>query len=411
MNKIKNKLSDLLSSKGFTIFVSLLGLYLISTGTSWAIFSYVLGEPELDSGRSGRSQIKDLPKTEECPINGALFTEPEKDIWEERRPLTVIVENHEEARPLSGISKADVVYEAVAEGGITRFLAVYYCGASAENFKVGVIRSARVYFIDWAAEYGDNPIFLHWGGANSFCPDCPGRVKLRGIIAPEVDAYALLDKLGWRKGQYGNDFDGGYNIGVPVVLRLKNRLGPEDALDEHSPVGFMDEAFEEAKKRGFGFKDGEGNPWNENFVSWKFKDDSPVSNPTTTPISFEFWSNKPEYDVSWKYDISSNSYLRFNDGNQFVDWEFENAQVSAKNVVIQFVKERGPVDKELHMFYTTSGEGEALIFQNGEVIEGTWEKLSQTSRTRFFDSKGKEIDFVRGPIWIEAVPTGNEIEY
>jgi len=88
-----------------------------------------------------------------------------------------------------------------------------------------------------------------------------------------------------------------------------------------------------------------------------------------------------------------------------------DTQLSAKNVVIQFVDERGPVDKELHMFYTTIGEGEALIFQNGEVIEGTWKKLSQSGRTQFFDANGREISMVRGVIWIEAVPSGNEIDY
>ena len=78
---------------------------------------------------------------------------------------------------------------------------------------------------------------------------------------------------------------------------------------------------------------------------------------------------------------------------------------------IQFVKEKGPVDKESHMFYTTTGEGEALVFQNGTMVKGTWEKASRTARTKFFDASGKEIAFVRGVAWIEAVPTGNEIEY
>jgi hypothetical protein len=63
------------------------------------------------------------------------------------------------------------------------------------------------------------------------------------------------------------------------------------------------------------------------------------------------------------------------------------------------------------MLYTTTGNGKTLVFQNGEVIEGTWEKDSRTDRTHFYDKKGKETSFVRGQIWIEAVPTGNEISY
>ena len=63
------------------------------------------------------------------------------------------------------------------------------------------------------------------------------------------------------------------------------------------------------------------------------------------------------------------------------------------------------------MFYTTIDQGKALVFQNGEVIKGTWKKDSQKARTVFLDEKGKEISFVRGLIWIEAVPSGNQIVY
>ena len=86
-------------------------------------------------------------------------------------------------------------------------------------------------------------------------------------------------------------------------------------------------------------------------------------------------------------------------------------QLSAKNVIILLSKERGPVDRNLHMSYTTIGEGKALVFQNGNVIKGTWEKDSRKARTKFYDDKGKEISFVRGPVWIEIVPAGNTIDY
>jgi hypothetical protein len=404
-------LKDTLTSYKFMLIVSFLGLYFLSTGTSWALFSYLKGDPNVTSKdlAGSRSRIDpNLPKTEECPINGKLFSEPERDIWEGRRPLTAVIENHLESRPQSGLANADVVYEAVAEGGITRFLAVFYCGASAKDLKIAPVRSARVYYIDWAAEYGDRPIFVHIGGANSICGNCPGGVKPRGDIAREVDAFGMLTKLGWRYSK-GNDFDGGTNIGFPIIVRDQYRLGEKSAW-EHAVVGFTDKIFEEAEKRGFAYKDSSKVAWDEDFVSWKFTDDSPSSGSKTIDISFEFWSNKGDYDVNWKYDKQNNNYLRFNGGKEHTDLE-ENTQLTAKNVVIQFVKERGPVDKELHMFYTTVGSGEALIFKNGEVVEASWEKRSQTSRTKFFDKESEEITFVRGPIWIEAIPKGNKIDY
>lgn len=410
-----DKLGSFLSSKTFMVFVSFLGLYLISAGGSWALFSYVNESPattiNLGELENKRSAIAELPKSEECPINGKYYSVPEREIWETRRPATVIIENQTDARPLSGISRADVVYEAVAEGGVTRFLGVFYCGVSAEDLRIAVIRSARVYFVNWAAEYGKTPTFLHWGGANNFCSNCPGGVKPRSQVAPEVNAYALLDDLGWRNGSHGNDMDGGFNVGYPVVKREPNRISDENAAYEHQPVGYTDAIFQEAAKRGFAFEDSEGTQWTTGYQPWSFADDNPSSSPNAKNISFGFWSNKSGFDVDWEYDATSNSYMRSNGGAPFVDWEFDSEQVSAKNVVVQFVQEKGPVDTEKHMFYKTVGEGDALIFQNGEVIEATWEKDSTLDRTKFYGENGQEIEFVRGPIWIAAVPAGNDIEY
>lgn len=389
--------------------LSFLGIYLISSGTSWAIFSYLRDEPEVSREvGGGRLRIDpNLPKTEECPINGKMYSRPEREIWEQRRPITSIIENHQESRPASGLSFADVIYEAVAEGGITRFLAVFYCGASAQDVRIAPIRSVRVYFIDWAAEYSERPIFVHSGGANNICKQCPGGVKLGGQVAREVDAFRLLERMGWRASN-SNAFDAGTNIGAPIVVRNQYRLG-EKAAWEHSFEGYTDKLYEEAGNRGFSYKDQEGDSWDAGFVKWKFKDDAALGAASAREISFEFWSNKPEYNVKWVYESSGNRYLRFNGDAEHVDFETKQ-QLAVKNVVVQFVRERGPVDKEGHMFYTTQGRGDALIFQNGDEIKGTWEKKTQYSRTRFFDGDGDEISFVKGGIWIEAVPSGNKID-
>lgn len=392
--------------------VSFLGIYLLSTGISWAFFTYINKESSVDVTQTpkGKSRIDpSLPKTESCPINGKLYSVPERKIWEERRPMTAIIENHADARPQSGLSYADVVYEAVAEGGITRFLSVFYCGASQTDVRIAPIRSVRVYYVDWASEYTKYPIFVHSGGANSICKTCPGGVKPYGDVAREVDAFRLLEKMGWRIAN-GNDLDAGTNVGQPAVLRNQYRLGDTPSAWEHSYEGYTDELFDEAKKRGFVFEDSKGRPWNENFISWKFTDDKPLSSPKASEISFEFWSNKSDYDVIWKYNSSGNKYIRFNGGKEHIDFETKE-QLSAKNVVVQFVKERGPVDKEGHMVYTTIGEGTALVFQNGDVIEAKWKKRSQDDRTRFFTTKGDEISFVKGEIWMEMVPAGNKVNY
>ena len=403
---MKEKLSKLFSGKALMIFLSFAGLYLLSTGASWAFFSFVKEEPELKVSQGGLTDTRakidpSLPKTEECPINGELFTKPEKEIWQTKRPITVIIENHADSRPASGISKADVVYEAVAEGGITRFLAVYYCGAAAQEVKVAPVRSARVYFVNWASEYGDRPIFMHVGGANDYAKT--------GETVRDARALELLESMVWRVPK-GNDFDTTYDSGFPVFWRNYERLG-RTVPTEHTMMASLDEAYKEAAKRGF-TNDKDGKAWDEKFTAWKFSDDKP-SSVEAEQIKYGFWENstfgKP-YEVVWKYDKATNSYLRENGQEVFKDLE-TGKQVTVKNVVVQFVKEKGPVDKNKHMLYTTIGKGDALIFQNGGVIKVSWEKSSQNVRTKFYDKDNKEISFVRGAIWISAIPQGNDVEY
>lgn len=404
MKETISKLQKFILSKTFMVIASFLGLYLLTTGVSLAIFSYLGKNPDYDTGNgnglsSSRSKIKDLPKTEACPINGGMFSKVEKGIWEERRPIAAMIENHVDSRPASGISKADVVYEAVAEGGITRFLAIFYCGVAAEEVKIAPVRSARIYFIHWAQEYGDFPIFMHVGGANDFSGS--------GSTVRDARALEYLETIGWRVPK-GNDFDTTYDTGFPILWRNYERLGHEVAT-EHTMMASLDETYKQAEKRGFGAK-ANGKSWDKNFTTWRFADDAKADSPQASEISFEFWSNKPDYNVLWTYDSAQNNYLRSNGGQKFVDLDTKN-QVSAKNVVIMFVKEAGPVDKNLHMLYTTIGSGKALVFQNGKVVEGTWKKETKGARNKFFDSAGKEVSFVRGEIWIEAVPAGNEVKY
>ena len=401
MKNLSAKFSTLLSSKKFMMILSFLGLYLLSTGTSWAIFSYLKSEPDLVSdGSDPRSRIAEMAKTEECPINGGMFTEVEKDIWEDRRPIAAIIENHEESRPPSGITRADVVYEAVAEGGITRFLAIFYCGAAASDVKIAPVRSARVYYVNWAQEYGDMPIFMHVGGANDYAG--------YGDTVRQARALELLESLGWRRAG-GNDFDTTYDSGFPVFWRNYERL-ERPVATEHTMMASLDAAYKEAEKRGFTNVGPEGEDWDENFVSWQFSEDASVGSPDATEISFEFWSERPEYEVTWKYNKETNSYLRENGGVVHKDLASDQ-QISAKNVVAMLVRERGPVDRNLHILYTTVGKGSALIFANGTVVEGTWKKDSEEARTKFYDDSGKEIRLVGGTTWIEIVPFGNVVEY
>lgn len=381
-----------------------LGLYLFTTGVSYAVFNslHVVGPSagpitQVPTPEGLRLEIDPSePKTEECPLNGLRLTKTEQKSWEQRRPLAVMIENHLEARPQSGLSAADVVYEAVAEGAITRFLAVFYCGAQAVETQVGPVRSARTYYLDWASEYV-YPLYVHVGGAHAS----------DGLTDPRARAKEQIVQYGWAAA---NDMDQA-GIGFPTFWRDYERLGRTVAT-EHTMYSTTEKLWEFAQeKRDFTNKDPEGNDWLEAFSPWKFEDEAEEKDRGAgNTIDFDFWTDYEDYHVSWAYDKSGNRYLRANAGQPHLDLD-NKQQLDAKVVVIQLTREEGPVDELKHMIYHTTKGGDALIFQNGQVIKGSWSKKDRQSRTLFKDAKGKDVKFARGKIWIEIVPSTQKISY
>ena len=145
-------------------------------------------------------------------------------------------------------------------------------------------------------------------------------------------------------------------------------------------------------------------------MAWKFKDPSTGSGQAATNISFDFWSSAPDYSVSWQYDSESGQYKRTNGGQMATDLNTEE-QLTAANVVVQFVRETGPVDDHKHLIYDVIGKGPMILFQDGQAFTGTWSKSGTAGRTKFVLTNGQEVKFNRGQIWIEWVPAGNEVEY
>lgn len=373
-------------------------LYILSTGVSYAVFSSLRGGGRtvspLPSDDKGHFVIDPaLPRTEPCPLNGQKFTEQERKIWEKRRPLAVMIENHEEARPQSGLSYADVVYETVAEGGITRFMGVFYCGVAAYNVGFAPVRSARTYFLDWVSEY--DALYNHVGGAGKCSDD---------TVDERAKALCQIDKYGIK------DLDQ-FAIPFPICFRNYDRLDHSVAT-EHTMVCYSDKLYDLAAKRKWTNVDEEGVAWDENFEPWKFKDDAKENDRgTVTSLSFSHWQGYEEkYGVQWNYDETSNVYSRLNGGVAHTDLENQK-QLTAKNVVVQFAKETVGVDTHAHLLYGTIGTGKALIFRDGKVAVGTWKKAKRVSRTKFYDEKGKEIEFNRGPVWMEVVSTETDVKY
>lgn len=305
------------------------------------------------------------PRTEESPLNGELFTIKEMEEMEKRRPVAVMINNHVQARPQSGLNSADIVYEALTESGITRYMAIFWSRAPE---KVGSIRSARNYFLQWLSPY--DALYIHDGCAQS--------------DNPEANACGNLYTYGIK------------DIGTAVSWRWNDgiRYAP------HNEYTSITNAWEY----------GSNLDWDEfpDIESWSFKRDATAEDrgeKGIMQITFHTrLTNGGDYDVRWTYDPDTNTYLRRVGGEIDIDQE-TNTQVWAKNIVIQEVDTSPAYDDTAHIIIKTIDKGNATFLIDGQIIEGTWEKKSRTDRTTYYDKDGKEIQFNRGRIWIEAVST------
>ncbi len=380
-----------------------IGLYLVSTGISYAAFSFsnknassiISPTAKISPGQQAHFKVDpSIPRDQVCPLDGVKYTKKEEDVWAKRRPLAVMIENSEEARPQSSISRADIVYEALAEGWITRFMAVFYCNTPFENMAIAPVRSARTYFVDWVSEY--DALYTHVGGANALGDNAQK-------TDPRADALGQIDR-------YGTKNMDEFGISFPDCYRNPDRLDHPVAT-EHQMVCFSENLYKIAEKRNWTNVDENGAPWDKNFTAWKFKDDAKSSDfGNSNTVNITFTPSYDKYAVKWEFDPTTDSYKRSNGGVAHLDHE-SNSQIMAKNVVILLTKMVGPVDDNGHLLYTTIGGGKALILQDGKVIVGTWSKASRTARTKFFAPTGAEVNFNRGLIWIEAVHDPSLVTY
>lgn len=283
------------------------------------------------------------------PIDGVLVPEGTPPAF----PLAVIIENMIDARPPSGVRRANLVWEAPTEAGITRFLALYADGT--EVIAIGPVRSARLYFVDWAEEV--RALLAHVGGSPEALAAIPSR--------------AITDLNEFWAGEY--------------FWRAYDRAAPHN-------VYTSTELFDEARTD---YDLGE----TPTFGVWKFKEDEPFeARPDAQEFSVAF--STPAYAVTWKYHRTANEYVRWQLGDVYRD--IDGAEIRAKNVVVM-VTDIQIIDEVGRRRIKTIGEGEARIFRDGMVTPGIWKRPRLDSRTRFFDRDGSEIAMNAGTTWIEVV--------
>jgi len=279
-------------------------------------------------------------------------------------PVTgVMIENSIDARPQSGLSQAGVVFEALAEGGITRFMALYEEG---QPTSIGPVRSARPYFIDWLLPFDAG--YAHVGGS-------PAALS-------EIQDLNVRDMNQFYNGSY--------------YTRISSRQAPHNVYTSMAQLS----ALEQSKG------------WTtSNFVGFPRKSDSPSKQPTATTINMN--PSNSQMAVNYTYDPTKNSYKRSEAGAPMIDAN-TGQQLEPKVVIAIIVPwTDGALDSSgaYYTDYSDIGSGAVYVFQDGTVTQGTWTKSTQTSQIQFNNASGTPIKLNAGQTWITALGSSSEVSY
>jgi hypothetical protein len=283
-----------------------------------------------------------------------------------RHAIAIMIDDHPDARPQSGFNAASLVWHAPAEGGIPRYMLIFQDEVPGV---VGPVRSARQYYIAWAAEW--RAMYGHSGGS----PQALQTLRNQGNGQLVYNA----DEFRWGNIYYHRSTDrfaphNVYTTGKEL-RKLAKRIGAKDA------------------------------PYK---AAWRFGPDaSPADRPNGGRISVSYAWN----DITYRYDRKTNTYKRSVSGAKKQIDRADGKQVAPKNVVVMLMS-FGPLNdgsNKHRLEADVVGSGTAWIATNGHTIKGTWRKTGMTKPTRFYDAAGEPVTLTVGQTFVQVLPKGSKV--
>lgn len=340
--------------------VVILSLAAILVLVASATAGYFLLGKKSSTTPSGQKNTNSVGQLVPRRIDGVL-DEPEH---QNLLPVAIMVENHTASRPQSGLNKANIVYEALAEGGITRFLAIYALTDTVAE--IGPVRSARPYYVDWARGY--DAMYVHIGGS----PKAYSRISSTGAF--DLDQFAN-SRYFWR--------DKSRDVASEHTLYTSSRLMTLALIDKKA--------------------DASGN-----YEPWKYKKDADAGDrPASEHLTINF--STFSYKVDYEYDPVKNEYVRSVAEQPHV--MRDGTQLRPKNVAVLSVKRQleQPADGKGRLAMDTVGQGVARYFYDGQEHTGTWKKQSPQDPLEFLLDDGSTVQLNAGQTWVEIVPPEQEV--
>jgi hypothetical protein len=268
-----------------------------------------------------------------------------------RQVTAIMLENSLDSRPQSGLKPAGVVFEAIAEGGITRFLTLHQEDRPA---LIGPVRSLRPYYIDWMAPF-DAAVAHVGGSANALN-------EIRGGGYKDIDQF----------------FAGSY------YWRATDRVAPHNVYTSFDKLDALNAS------KGF---------TSSTFTGFPRKTDSPSVAANAKQITVNV--SGPVFNSAYTYDAPSNSYIRSEGGTPHKDREA--GQIAPKTVVVIKVPVQIGYEDGYREQMSTIGNNQAYIFQDGTVVDGFWRKDSKKDQIKFYDKAGMPVAFNAGQTWVTVL--------
>ncbi|MCX6742832.1 MAG: DUF3048 domain-containing protein [Candidatus Parcubacteria bacterium] len=275
-------------------------------------------------------------------------------------PVAIMIENAADSWPASGLDKANLVIEAITEASIPRFVAFYV--SNEEIKKIGPVRSARLYYLDWIEPF--QPLYMHVGGS----PEALSKIRSGNYDLFNLDQF-FNSQYFWRdKWRY-----------APHNVYTSSELIREALIDKELKTA-------------------------ADYPVWKYRKDLEVDKRPEQVNDIKINFAAQYYKVKWQYNREENNYIRYqnNDIHKMSDGEW----IKAKNVIVQ-VNAMQVLDSVGRKKIDTLGEGKAWVYRDGDKIEATWRKDTINDGLKYFDNNGNEVEFNGGTTWIEVIPKGD----
>ena len=306
--------------------------------------------------------------TESPPVDTNPLTGETLDAVSSNRPYAIMINNLVKAVPQCGISKADIIYEIIAEGSVTRFMAIFHDLSDVDV--IGPVRSVRPYFYRVGQHYG--AIISSAGGSS--------------------EAIDLIKKEGY---DYLNGIAGAGSAFYRDDWRRENKGF------EHSLMTTGEKLMKSAEKHGY------KTTMEAVDYGFHFTADAMTTGEAASKITVWFYNNGKKTVMN--YDETTGLYAMYQHGDDAVDGN-DKSPVTFRNVVV-LEADTHVKDKQGHLETQMTGTGKGYFARDGKIIPIQWSRESNSAKYVYTDSEGNPISFGIGKTYIAIVPDGSPLSY